>query len=477
LARDFLRATFKQGNREETGYSNMNGETEMDLNLAASVAASDPKQALQIAEEHLEKGLPYGLANVLSQLQRKDKEAAAKLAGEIMKKLRSENIASNHEAAMFALLLLGQEGATEEVDSNSGETQTASKQQSVLDEKIIRELIDMLVTAALNQSAKKPVDSDDEDEGEQSSLLTSLEALMPKIEKYSPSRASLLRKKIKEYEGTLNPDARTYKEYETLVQKGDSQALMDAAAKADPEMKKALAGQAIIKAIGEGEFDRARQLINEHMTDPRQRKQMQASLNRQMLQHASMLGKIDEARPLFAKLASEERATLLAQFAVAALGKGDKKLALQLLDEARNLIGVQAANYVELGALLNIARSYASAEPARSFNIIEPTIDQLNMLLSAIASLDGFEYWQHFKDGELIGTGPSVVVNMTLQCAGDLALLSRADFDRAKAAADRFSRSDVRITARLFVAQGVLSNQLPIVNLPISGRRVFYTPF
>jgi hypothetical protein len=234
---------------------------------------------------------------------------------------------------------------------------------------------------------------------------------------------------------------------------------MDAASKANPEMKEVLVMQAIMRAAGEGDFDRARLMINENIKDAGQRKNLLANINRQVLQHSSMQGKLDEARPLLSQIPPEERAGMLTQFAVAAIGKGDKKLGLQILDEARGLLGAQAANYVELNALLQLAQSYAPVEPGRSFDIIEPTVEQLNVLLSALVSLDGFESWQQFKEGELIGSGQSIIVNMTMQCARDLALLSRADFDRAKAAADRFNRSDMRLTARLFVAQGVLSDQ------------------
>lgn len=456
-ARDFLRATAGPGNRENSRYRNTSGDIDMDLNLAAQVAASDPKQALQIAEEHLEKGYPYALANVLAQLRNKDPEAAEKLAAGIMKRLRSENFVTNREAAALALALIGQEGETDETDSNSNEARSVSKNQQALNERIIRELLGMVLTAALNQPIKKPADSDDEDQNGQPPLMASLEGLMPKVEKYAPSRAPALRKRIAEYESTLAPQSRAYKDYETVLRTGDSQALMDAAAKAGPAVKEMLVMQAIMKAAGNEEFDRARQMIDEHVKDAGQRKQMLANIDRQVLQRASMQGKLDEARPLLLKLPPEERATLLAQFAMAATGRGDNKLGLQILDEARSLIGAQAADHIELGVLLQLARSYASVEPGRSFDIIEPTVEQLNVLLSALASLDGFESWRQFKDGEIIGIGSSVTVNMTMQCASDLGLLSGADFDRAKAAADRFNRSDVRLLACLFVAQGVLS--------------------
>jgi hypothetical protein len=459
LARDFLRETSNPGNRDNPGFTNADIEAELDLNLAAQLAATDPGEALEIAEDHLEKGLPNGLATVLRQLQNKDPEAAAKLAAGIMKRLRSENLATNREAATLALVLLSQEGGLEEADSSSNEFRAAPRNQAIFDEKTMRELLNMLVTAALNQSTKKSADSEGEGQSGQPPLATSLESLMPKIEKYTPSRVPALRKKIAEYESTLAPQPRAYKEYESVLQTGDSKALMDASTKASPEVREVLVMQAIMRAAGEEDFDRARQMINENVKDAGQRQQMLANLNRQILQHASMQGKLDEARPLLSQVPPEERATLLAQFAGAAIGKGDKKLGLQILDEARGLLGAQAANYVELNALLQLARSYASVEPARSFDIIEPTVEQLNVLMSALMSLDGFESWQQFKDGELIGSGQTMIVNMTMQCARDLALLSRADFDRAKAAADRFSRSDVRLTARLSVAQGVLSNQ------------------
>jgi hypothetical protein len=455
-ARDFLRAT--SGNQQNPHYGNIGGDIDADLNLASQLAASDPKQALQIAEEHLEKGFPYALINVLAQLQNKDPEAAEKLMAGIMRRLRSENFATNRDAASLAIALIGQEGQTDEADLTSVEARSASKNQQALNEKIIRELLGMVLTAALSQPIRKHADSEDDDQNGQPPLVASLEGLMPKVEKYAPSRAPALRKKIAEYESTLAPQSRAYKEYETVLQTGDSQALMDAAAKASPSAKQMLVMQAIMKAAGDEQYDRARQMINEHVKDAAQRKQMLANIDRQVLQHASMQGKLDEARPLLLQLPTEERAALLTQFAMTAVGKGDNKLGLQILDEARSLVGVQAADHMELGVLLQLARSYAGIEPARSFDIIEPTVEQLNVLLSALASLDGFESWRQFKDGELIGISSSVVVNMTMQCASDLAMLSGADFDRAKAAADRFSRSEVRLLACLFVAKGVLSN-------------------
>ena len=69
-----------------------------------------------------------------------------------------------------------------------------------------------------------------------------------------------------------------------------------------------------------------------------------------------------------------------------AAARKDKKQALALLDEARGLLPAQATNHVELLTLLQLARAAAAIDAARSFDIVEPAIDQLNPLLSALAA-------------------------------------------------------------------------------------------
>ena len=95
-------------------------------------------------------------------------------------------------------------------------------------------------------------------------------------------------------------------------------------------------------------------------------------------------------------------------------------------------------------------------------------MDQLNRLLEAAAVLDGFEFWRQFKDGELVSGGqvfsdgplaPGLLANLVQQCAAGIGALAPADFNRAKAAADRFLRPEVRTMAHLALAQQALSKQ------------------
>jgi len=67
----------------------------------------DPQLAAQNAEQMLEKGeFPRSLTEVITQLQRKDEEAATKLTDKMLKLLQSTNMLTNTEAGMLSLGLL-----------------------------------------------------------------------------------------------------------------------------------------------------------------------------------------------------------------------------------------------------------------------------------------------------------------------------------------------------------------------------------
>ena len=84
-------------------------------------------------------------------------------------------------------------------------------------------------------------------------------------------------------------------------------------------------------------------------------------------------------------------------------------------------------------------------------------------MIAAADVLDGFLGGPEiFRDGELLmHAGVASLETIFEQYGRQLAELARADFDRAKAAASRFSRVEVRAMARLLVAQGLLSDRQP----------------
>jgi hypothetical protein len=461
MARDFLRGTRQNYRGPNAPPAVYDENAAQEINLASQIVATDPKEAFDIAQEHLEKGFNQGLVYLLLQLRAKDSQLGDRLADAILKKFKTVNLAEDSAAASFALILLR---STLHPDEDNEEDEPRAPRAAAtlaLDERTIQELMSMVVNAALNRPAsdakKKNEDEDEVQPGDY--LLMELESMIKDVEKYVPARAAALKTRIAEIsEEEEDPEEKKMEEFESVMENGSIEAMLEAAAKVPDEVRDNFYQQAAMKAFADGNMDKAKQIINEHFSDPDRRDQMMAYFSQQEIWRAASEGKLDQTRQLLANLAPEQRPSILVQLAVVIMGKGDKKAAAQLLNEARDLIGGQASNYAELMALLEIARIYGSIESVKGFEIIEPIVDHLNTLLGAAAVLDGFDATRHFRDGELLPQSSSILSGMVLTCAKNNGLLARGDFDRAKATADRFQRSDVRMMARLAIVQGTLSD-------------------
>jgi hypothetical protein len=455
MALDLLRASRSQASPTGTttkGSQQPDADLQLEQSLAIQVAANDPKRALQMAEDSLSKGLTPELLNLLAHLNNKDTEMAGRFASDIISKLHSENLATNQEAVWLAVLFLRMgihpesNGPTLQISSYDGVRRSPFK----LDEPQVRDLLDMVTAVAVGNSPN-------------AGLFTLLSTLMPEIEKRLPERAPILRRRIAEYARTLDPQERMFMEYEELIQRGTIDALLEAAAKAPDKARTMLYEQAGWKALYQGDPERARQIIGDNIRDPASRDRILESFDQAAIWNSMRKEKLDEVRAMLARIKSkDQRASVLAQFALQAAIKKDRKLALELLDEARQLVNLKPKNDTQLYALLQVVRAYALVEPNRAFEMIEALVDQANELLSAASVLSGFLLPPGmFRKGEfMLAPGYTQASMQFRQFGKELAALALVNFERTKADADKFQRNETRIMARLFIAQGVLSEQL-----------------
>src|SRR5712671_939201 len=132
-------------------------QSNLEQNLLATIAASDPKVAYQKASESLDKGeYPTALSRVLSQLQAKDPESFKKLSDKALSRLSSDNIMASREATMLSVSLLmpgpravGTSTATAtSADATAANSRGTSGQ--VLSESAYHDLMDNAITAALS---------------------------------------------------------------------------------------------------------------------------------------------------------------------------------------------------------------------------------------------------------------------------------------------------------------------------------------
>jgi hypothetical protein len=513
LAYQLLATTQSLTPTSDTGndFRRRGSEINLEENLLARVAAIDPKVAVQKVEEALVKGqYPNTLAQVLAGLDSQDREAATKLTAKVVSKLQSENMLANVQAQMLALNLLqaGPRPPQNVTNATSGAPATANTRGPVLAESSFQEVMNTVIDAALRatpqttnsqrggnnqrgggnfrraQTAGQSQLTDGQIEQQNARrLLAGLQGLLPQIDQYLPSRATAVRTKLTEL-GIGNNPRLAFNQMNSLMQQGTADSLLSAASTAPPQLQSRLYQQAAQKALDDGDVDRARQIANDHL-DARTRDRVLQKVDFQVIAKKVEADNMDELRQTLGNLRSDdERIDLLLQLAAqarwAAAGQkpalaapGDSKLALTFLGEAQRLTNRRATNYQQFDQQLRVAAAFASLDPARSFEVLDAGIAQLNELLSAAALLSGFEV-NIFKDGELMLGGGSALGEMVSRYGQELATLAKADFVRAESSANKFQLPEPRLFSHLAIVRNVLDvpNAAPIIN-GFGGRRGF----
>lgn len=458
----------------------------LEQNLLATIAATDPKVAYQKASEALDKGeYPTALNRVLAQLQSKDEEGFKKLSDKVLGRLASENLLTTREAASLALNLLlpgpRVTGTASNQTTQANTTNARNNSTQVLSESAYHDLLDNAVAAALNATSltpgnnmrgtgpggrfrmppNQPTTTDDAQNRQNNArtLLFGLAAMLPQIDQYLSERSQAVRQKMTDLGMGNNPNMAYGNQIRTAMQQGTSDSLEAAAKTAPPQMQSRLYQQAAQKAVDEGNTDRALQLANDHLDESTRNSIMQAVDFKRLTTTASA-EKLEEIKQKLAGLPSDsDRVKYLIDLSTSTQ-KDNPKLALRFLDDARNLVNKRAANYKQFEDQLKVADAFAAVDSKRSFEVLEPGIAQLNELLSAAQVLNGFEI-EIFKDGEMSLRSDNDLVGMVSRFGQELASLAKVDFDQARVTADKFQLPEPRLNAKLQIVQSVLGVQRP----------------
>ncbi|MDQ3668146.1 MAG: hypothetical protein M3410_16550 [Acidobacteriota bacterium] len=484
LAYQLLAATRPPTPLAGSGNSRFDSEENLEDRLLAQVAQLDPRLALQNAEQMLDKGqYSRSLAQVLAQLQTKDKDAAAKLEDKLVKRLQSANMLSTPDAGTLALSLLrpgprpADSGtATAPVLlSNSTQMLTPSRYTSLLGNVIDAALKAVPLPAGSQRSATNfrgrrsrpggggggqnnpPIEPSaaELEQGNARQLLGGLQMILAQIDQFLPGRSQAVRQKMTEL-GIADTHAAMI-QVNSARQQGTSEGLLTAASSAPQVMQSRIYQRAALRALEEGNADRARQIANDHLEPEARESVLQAVEFRQTSEKMDS-SKMAEVRQTLAALRSDdERINMLVQLSGNAR-QNNPKLAVELLNEARQFTNRRASNYQHLEQQIRVADAFRELEPARSFEILEPGIVQLNELLTAASTLNGFEV-NVFQDGELPLEGSNGLSNMVIRYGQVLGLLAASDFDQSQTLANRFQLSESRIVARLSIVRSMLGKE------------------
>jgi hypothetical protein len=462
LAGEFLAATRPD---VKSSLYNPENEAQFELTLAQQSAHQDPKKALQIAKERLATAKnPNVVSGILYSLREKDAAAAQELADCIMAKLRTESPLS-YESASFAinLISLAPPPSPPQPEGDGGIGAAVNQPKSLITPAIARELIEKALAALQTQLATARQQTDQSQRYNAVNLMNQLKSWTAYIEKYAPSSVAALKRIAPQVDQIKDVNQRRWDDLNALAEKGSPEALLEAVSRADPGMKGQYYQRAAQMIRDKGDDERARQIINDNITDPNQRRQALREMDQQKVWKAIGEGKFDEARGMLPGLRGlQERVNALTQMASAALNAEKKELAAQLLDEAWGMVDGPAESSQQFNAQLQIAIANVKLRPARSFEIIAATVEQYNELFAASATIESFDQHGTFREKEMIlRNGGGRASSYLYQYGQSLAELARTDLAHVQAVVNQFSRPEVRTSIRMLVLQQILRGQQP----------------
>ena len=446
LALDMLRST-RPAPPQIPGMARFDPDAALEQEITFAAAADDPKRAVQLARESMAKGLTGQILNLLNSVAQKDQDAAAQLTDEIVAKLGAENLGTNSHAWYLAMQML----ELSRVDGGGalqayGSLNAPVKRLKLSDDQK-RSLVETLTDAALSVTMPP-------------GILMNMPFIMPEIEQYAPDRVGKLKARLTEFNHTLPPAQRDWNDFNVMFENATPDEMVRASRKMNPDQRAALFYRAAEKAIERNEADRYRDLIEAQIENEDERKLALDSLNNQRIYYDISQGKTDDLEKVLPLIrAREQRAIAMVQLAMMLEKKDQHDEAVKLLDEARSLVKLDLTNEQQSNALLEVMFGYALVDPPKAFAIIEPIVDRTNEEVSKMLLLDKLVKSGAVKDGEIILQESRLPLESSMmKYSVGLVVLGKADFDRTKALADRFQRNELRVVARLLLAQALLKN-------------------
>ena len=451
-ALNFLLASKLPGDPNGNEREQASQEQALELSLANAILGKDPRRAFQLARQNLKKGLSPSLINTVSMLRAKNPELATELANEIAAKLLNEKLLRNHEAAGLSVSLLQACGTPKKRISYPSLAVGAA--EPLLSDDTCRELFQKSFQEAL--SYKQPALNQYSPERDAAwSILNGLQSFGPELDKFMADASASVEKKLAEITGATNPYQTVVQQFQLKMENGNPDSALESIQKAPDEIKEQLYLQLASTAAAKGDSARARQIINDNISNPHQRRQALANIEQQETYFAMQRGKVEEALSSIAALKTpRERANMLMQIA-RQIGPGQKRsTALALLEQARSMLSpsVQAQDQDQMSALLELARAFSQYDSKRAFDIVDPLVEQVNDLCTAARTLAGFGV-DYYDGEELDLQNGSGVANAALQVSGALGTLALTNFERAKSTSDRLRQPEVRLRAYLDIAQ------------------------
>jgi hypothetical protein len=437
FALEFFKATEPPPSDKELPYQFVAMERQLELQLANQIAAHSPEVALKIARQMLNRGFSYELQSMLRQLNRKHKEQAADLYKEIVAKLRDTDFTKTQGGFDFAMQL------------------AHSFKPPSVDASAYRELINVLIDYALAHGCGNKKTTEDE----KAWFCYQFGSLLPAMQSVDPSRAARLKQWGSEEDSEFQWSRETYAEFQDDLNDLPQDATVDqvlALIPKYPQMAEQIYLKAMGQAVQQGDIERARKITTDYITQPEERQYILSQIDRAEKRSKLNESNLAEIQQRLAEMPNgPQRMMMLMNFA-SQIGATDRKSALKLLDQAREIVETMKPGREQTEAQVRLAMRYCLEKTDRGLDIMESIMPRVNDLVAAAAKLDGYEN-HYLRDGEWNMGNEGTLGQLLTSLSQNAAYFSWCDLDRALSVAAQFERPELRLMARMKLAQSILA--------------------
>jgi hypothetical protein len=447
LAMTFLRAT-RPSPDLQLPYDLKNAEANLELRLADSIAARSPQLAIKLGRQALAKGFTPELKSVLLKVQSRDNDAGESFYQEIVEKLKRTNLAEDSAALAFA-----------------GDLARAIQPPHAA-EQSYRDLLGLISASALANGCAV-MDPEAEDVPQ---ICYEAGSIFSQLEKYQGTEVTALQRWVDPDSDAERQAAIQRQDLNDKIVEGNVDEIL-ALAEKYPESRSQVYWVAFEAAARSGDLSRARQLAAA-APSAEMRQNMEHFLGDDEKPDALAEQTIAVIQTHLAHLGTDaERASSL--IAVASeIGRIDHKTGLRLLNEAMTFMGGIKPGRKRLQLQIQLAMHYSSLGSERGFAIMESLMPRLNELVSAAATLDGFDN-SYLRDGEWNMSGQGGVGALLNELSQNAGYFAHLDLGRAATLAGQFERPEIRLMAQLKLAQAALRSQPTFSSRLHYGRVIF----
>ncbi len=410
-------------------------EINLEQRLLRLVADKNPDKAAAILKDAIRKRLSNETFESLKKLYLLDTDAGLELAENVLGRLNSTPFMANNQP-VYDLIQL----STNIIGDHIRERQPDEKYLRFSDSGV-RTLSIKLLNSYIDNTARIGY--------------VPFEQLEPVAKRYAPTQIERLRKATASgrYGWGGHGGISTSPEYNELLKTNPSaDQLIQEARRFSPELQRQMFMNAANKFSEAGQYQNAVAMLNERFEGDALENAI-GSLNWYYAHHLMQKGEYDAAEAMMLEFGESNRISGLTSLAQNIFNKNpaeNRNRAAAILRRVRGLMQERPENYNEMGQLFGLINAMTAIEPADAFANLEPVTEHINTLIQAFAVVQSFQGGQMRQGEYQISNGMNFGISIDPTIFRNLAA---SDFDRTNAIIDSFTRTELRISLRMYLVE------------------------